>query len=235
MRLVQRTNACYDKAMAFTQFNKRVAGKLLSSPDTFAFTLMTLLLDLYDDAVFTTDPAVLFKNMEEDLDGKLIEDNENKINAAITVMTTDLALRDPGVFTAVAKAFSGEDIDDVIDDGKADVAAHACLWAAIEMGLLNGDTLDDVTDSMSNAVIAVMNDSLDNYGVDTEEEVSEEREEAEARVEDAVTEPYYRKACTLNLFALTKQLLRLEVSRHIIADMLQLYNHSMEELEEDNE
>ena len=218
--------------MPITQFNKRVAGKLLSSPDVFAFTLITLALDLYGDDIFTIDPALLFKNMEEDLDGKLTEDNENKINAALTVMTSDAALRNPEVFTAVARAFSGEDIDDIVDSGEADVAAHTCLWAAIEIGLLNGDTFDEVTDNMSEKVIETMNSSLDNYGTDDEPDSTEDAEE---NVENAVLEPYYRKACTLNLFALVRQLLELGVSRHTVADMLQLYNHSMEELEENNE
>lgn len=212
--------------MAMTQFKKDVAAKLLSDPDTFAFTLMVLALDLYDDEVFTDDPAVLFYNMEQDLGGKFSEDNENKLNAAITVMTTDAALRLPDVFSAVAAAFSGNDtpVDD-LDEHEID--AGQFLWAIVEIGLLNGESFDATSDKMSDAVITRINASLEDFAVDPEEEA-----EGDEIIDAALTEPYYRRIVTAHLLALIGQLSELGVAKHILGEMLQFYGHSMDELED---
>lgn len=221
--------------MATSKFKIDSVRKLLKQENTFAFTLMAIALDLYGDDVFTKDPAELFKDIEEDTKGNLCEENENKLNAAITVMTSDVALRDPEVFTAVAKSFSAEDIDDIVDgDPDDELGATEALWAIMEIGLLNDETFEATEEQMSRPVIDCINAAMDNEGIDLDEveaDDTETREEAEQDIEKAALEPYYRKACTLNLLELMRQLLSLGVSKDIVAAMLATYNHGIDELE----
>ena len=71
-------------------FKKSEAAKLLESDDAYAFVLMTILLPVFGDDLFTEDSAVLFADIEDYFDCHLSEESENRINAAITAMTTDL-------------------------------------------------------------------------------------------------------------------------------------------------
>ena len=221
--------------MATSKFKLNAVRQLLKAENTFAFVLMAIALDLYGDEVFTKDPLELFKDMEDDLTGKLSEENENKLNAAITVMTSDVALRDPEVFTAVAKSFSAEDIDDITDgEPDDDLGATEALWAIMEIGLLNDETFESIEEQMSRPVIDCINAAMDNEGVDLDalEDAEEEtREEAEQDIEKAALEPYYRKACTLNLLELMRQLASIGVPKTVIADMLDTFNRIIDELE----
>lgn len=221
--------------MATSKFKLNAVRQLLKAENTFAFVLMAIALDLYGDEVFTKDPLELFKDMEDDLTGKLSEENENKLNAAITVMTSDVALRDPEVFTAVAKSFSAEDIDDITDgEPDDDLGATEALWAIMEIGLLNDETFEAIEEQMSRPVIDCINAAMDNEGVDLDalEDAEEEtREEAEQDIEKAALEPYYRKACTLNLLEMMRQLASIGVTKTVIADMLATFNRSIDELE----
>lgn len=221
--------------MATSKFKLNAVRQLLKAENTFAFVLMAIALDLYGDEVFTKDPLELFKDMEDDLTGKLSEENENKLNAAITVMTSDVALRDPEVFTAVAKSFSAEDIDDITDgEPDDDLGATEALWAIMEIGLLNDETFEVIEEQMSRPVIDCINAAMDNEGVDLDalEDAEEEtREEAEQDIEKAALEPYYRKACTLNLLEMMRQLASIGVPKTVIADMLATFNRSIDELE----
>ena len=46
-------------------FKKSEAAKLLESDDAYAFVLMTILLPVFGDDLFTEDSAVLFADIED--------------------------------------------------------------------------------------------------------------------------------------------------------------------------
>ena len=70
-------------------YNMNVSRALLTSPDTYAFTLMCILLTKYDTEISEEEgTSVLFKDIEDDFNVHLSEEAENRINAAITVLTT---------------------------------------------------------------------------------------------------------------------------------------------------
>lgn len=211
------------------QLNKVEATKLLSSDNTFAFTLMVILLAAYDQDVFDENPVVLFNRIEDDFRVKLPEETENRINAALTAMTTDLFYTQFSTFKAITLALNEGDIGSIadgIDDDEEDINAAEILWAITEVGLLNGDTFSEIQEKLSDSVAARCNMLIDSEAED-EETINAETD----TIEEAIKEPYYQKYVTINLLELAQQLLRLNIASHIIEDLLKTYNRSLTELD----
>ena len=211
------------------QLNKVEAAKLLSSDNTFAFTLMVILLAAYDQDVFDENPVVLFNRIEDDFRIKLPEEAENRINAALTAMTTDLFYTQFSTFKAITLALNEGDIGSIadgIDDDEEELNAAEILWSITEVGLLNGDTFFEMQEKLSDSVAARCNMLIDSEAED-EETINTDTD----TIEEAIKEPYYQKYVTINLLELAQQLLRLNVSSPIIEDLLKTYNRSLTELD----
>lgn len=212
--------------MAF-KFKRDVASRLLASDDTFAFTLMTILLAEYDQEVFDENPVVLFNRIEEDFRTTLPEEAENRINAAITAMTTDLFYTQFSAFKAITLALNEGDLGDLVDgEDNEDLNAAELLWAITEVGLLNGDNFAETQEKLSESVAIGCNAIIDEEAED-EEEIAETTD----TITEAIKEPYYQQYVTINLLELAKQLAQLGVSTAIIEDLLKTYNRSLSEQE----
>lgn len=212
--------------MAF-KFKRDVASRLLASDDTFAFTLMTILLAEYDQEVFDENPVVLFNRIEEDFRITLPEEAENRINAAITAMTTDLFYTQFSAFKAITLALNEGDLGDLVDgEDTEDLNAAEILWAITEVGLLNGDNFAETQEKLSESVAIGCNAVIDDEAED-EEEIADNTD----TITEAIKEPYYQQYVTINLLELAKQLTQLGVSTTMIEDLLKTYNRSLNEQE----
>jgi hypothetical protein len=212
--------------MQVLKINKDAARKLLASDETFAFTLMTILLSYYGQDTFDENPVVLFKNLEEDFHITLPEESENRINAALTAMTTDLFYTQWDAFKTITIALNEGDIGDVEDEDDADdLSAPEILWSITEVGLLTGENFAGAESLLSDAVAAKCNEV-----VESEAEDSEVVEPETDTMEEAFVEPYYQKYVTANLMALARQLLSLGVPEGQVAELLAAHRRSIEEL-----
>jgi hypothetical protein len=208
------------------KLNKQAAEKLLASDETFAFTLMTILLAQYDQEVFDENPVVLFGRIENDFGIKLSEESENRINAALTAMTTDLFYTQFSAFKSITLALNEGDIGSMSDgEEEEDLNAAAILWSITEVGLLNGDNFNDTQEKLSDSVARGCNAIIDD-----EAEETEQVDEQVDTVQEAIKEPYYQQYVTINLLELAKQLLQLNAPKGVVSELLKTYNRSINEL-----
>lgn len=209
-----------------TQFNQAAAAKLLADDSTFATTLMVLCIDLYGDDVFTDDPVVLFKNLEEDLGGKLSEANEQKLQAAITCITTDLFQTNPQMFNKLCLALNTGDIGDEESDDSDDLDACKLLWSLTEVGLLTDQTYEQLEESMSDSVVNAFNEVIDNEAQDLEE-VDDDVD----TIEEALSTPYYKRYVVANILELARQLLSIGANQQVVAELLAEHRQSLESIQ----
>lgn len=198
--------------------------KLLRSPDTFAFVLMSILITKYDTQFLEEeDSSALFLDIKEDFGVKLPEENENRINAAIQVLISDLPLISFPVFRSCALAFAEGQIGD--EDDREDEELNTCelLWALYEISLLKGESVEEVQNSLSEEVVEKLNDVIDSEAEDEEDE-DETKAEGIADINEVARDPYYRRYVKASMEALVRQLDRLGVHPEICLEVLTTYN-----------
>jgi len=117
-------------------YDKRVAGELLEDPDTFATTLLTILLAAYGEGVMGWDPLEVYAAVKDDFRVVIPEENENRLNAIQLALTTGAFYSDPLAFRAIASALADGDIGDVATGVLEDLTVPEILWAVFEVGLL---------------------------------------------------------------------------------------------------
>lgn len=104
---------------------------LLRDPETHMTTLFVILHAAYGEDIYFEDPLVLFAQLEEDFNAELPIQAENRINAGLTTIPSDLFYRDPSVFQAVANTlYSGDLGDDIFLD---DLTLPEIMWAIFEV------------------------------------------------------------------------------------------------------
>lgn len=184
-------------------FKKSEAAKLLASDDAYAFVLMTILLPVFGDDLFTEDSAVLFADIEDYFDCHLSEESENRINAAITAMTTDLFFTNVNMFNAITLAFAEGDIGDIPEGIMETPDVGDMLWAVQEVSLLIGEPKE------SEEFQSLFSPSVTNYVSDMIASVAEDLEEVPDDVDtldEAFDEPYFDRVISENAAQMAKQL-----------------------------
>lgn len=184
-------------------FKKSEAAKLLASDDAYAFVLMTILLPVFGDDLFTEDSAVLFADIEDYFDCHLSEESENRINAAITAMTTDLFFTNVNMFNAITLAFAEGDIGDIPEGVMETPDVGDMLWAVQEVSLLIGEPKE------SEEFQSLFSPSVTNYVSDMIASVAEDLEEVPDDVDtldEAFDEPYFDRVISENAAQMAKQL-----------------------------
>lgn len=205
-------------------YNMEETKKLLSSPDTYAFTLMSILITKYDtDFLEEEDSSALFADIEEDFNIHLPEEVENRINAAIEVLTSDLPLIAFPVFKSVALSFAEGQIGD--EDDREDEELNTCelLWALYEISLLKGESVEEIENQLSEPVVDGLNKIIDSEAEDIEED-EESKEEGIEDINEVARDPYYRRYVRASMEELVKQLQSLGVSTEVCAEILMTYN-----------
>ena len=184
-------------------FKKSEAAKLLASDDAYAFVLMTILLPVFGDDLFTEDSAVLFADIEDYFDCHLSEESENRINAAITAMTTDLFFTNVNMFNAITLAFAEGDIGDIPEGVMETPDVGDMLWAVQEVSLLIGEPKE------SEEFQSLFSPSVMRYVGDMLASVAEDMDEIPDDVDtldEAFDEPYFDRVISENTAQMAKQL-----------------------------
>ena len=184
-------------------FKKSEAAKLLASDDAYAFVLMTILLPVFGDDLFTEDSAVLFADIEDYFDCHLSEESENRINAAITAMTTDLFFTNVNMFNAITLAFAEGDIGDIPEGVMETPDVGDMLWAVQEVSLLIGEPKE------SEEFQSLFSPSVMNYVGNMIASVAEDMDEIPDDVDEldeAFDEPYFDRVISENTAQMIKQL-----------------------------
>lgn len=184
-------------------FKKSEAAKLLASDDAYAFVLMTILLPVFGDDLFTEDSAVLFADIEDYFDCHLSEESENRINAAITAMTTDLFFTNVNMFNAITLAFAEGDIGDIPEGILETPDVGDMLWAVQEVSLLIGEPKEseEFQSMFSPSVMSYVGDMIASVAEDLEE-VPDDVDE----LDEAFDEPYFERVISENTAQMVKQL-----------------------------
>jgi hypothetical protein len=184
-------------------FKKSEAAKLLASDDAYAFVLMTILLPVFGDDLFTEDSAVLFADIEDYFDCHLSEESENRINAAITAMTTDLFFTNVNMFNAITLAFAEGDIGDIPEGVMETPDVGDMLWAVQEVSLLIGEPKES-EEFQSKFAPSVMN-YVGNMIASVAEDLEEVPDDVD-ELDEAFDEPYFDRVISENTAQMIKQL-----------------------------
>lgn len=184
-------------------FKKSEAAKLLASDDAYAFVLIAILLPVFGDDLFTEDTSILFADIEDYFDCHLSEESENRINAAITAMTTDLFFTNVNMFNSIALSFAEGDIGDIPDGILETPDVGDMLWAVQEMSLLIGEPKEseEFQSKFSPAVVAYINEKL----VTVAEDLDEVPDDVDT-LDEAFEVPYFERVIDENTAQLIKQL-----------------------------
>jgi hypothetical protein len=155
--------------------DKRAASALLREPDTLATTIHVILLtaypDLYGDPITgeePLDPLEIYARVLDDFNAVIPEEGENRINALLTAVPTDLFYQDPLAFQSVANALYTGDIGDLVEGFMDDLTVPEILWSIYEVGLNRGDEID-----FSPAVQRLIDAEIASEAQDMEEDVDE--------------------------------------------------------------
>lgn len=204
-------------------FKKSEAAKLLASDDTYAFVLIAILLPVFGDDLFTEDTSILFADIEDYFDCHLSEESENRINAAITAMTTDLFFTNVNMFNSITLAFAEGDIGDIPDGVMETPDVGDMLWAVQEMSLLIGEPKEseEFQSKFSPEVVSYINENL----ADVAEDLDEVPDDVDT-LDEAFEEPYFDRVIDENAAQMVKQLYMIGVDESKLIGYLEDSNLS---------
>ena len=123
-----------DKGLTKDSLNKKAVFTLLQDGDTFGFTLLVICLICYGEETFKVDPLVLYQFLKEDFGTELNDDNENKLNALITALTTNYFFKDLDVFKSICQTLTEGD-PGVFDPNFDEPTVIEILWGMYEVSL----------------------------------------------------------------------------------------------------
>lgn len=196
-------------------FKPAAVKELLRSKSTFAFVIMTILLSKYDTQIFEEETEVIAEQIKDDFQVDIPEEVENRLNAAINVLTTDLVFINFNVFKSVALAFAEGNIGNV--ENREDEELNVCeiLWTLNEIALLKGITVQEVKESLRPYVIDELNKIIDDEAEDLDE-VDEPEEEGVEAITEVSRDPYYWRYTVESLTELLDQLRKLGVGEGLL-------------------
>jgi len=116
------------------KLNRKEVFKALQDSETYGTVLHAICLKTYGDDLYTMDSIEVYQNLEDDYGTLPHQDNENKIMAMVTAVSTPLFYEDLEVFKATSKTLLGGD-PGVIDSSFDPPELIEVLWATYEVGL----------------------------------------------------------------------------------------------------
>lgn len=112
-----------------------VVAKILEEEDVYIPTLYVILAELYGDTLFEQEVALIFNDLEEFTGIPALPlDVENKINALLTLMTTDAFYEDRMAFIAICNTLNNGDPD--LDEWDMPTLEDV-FWAILETSFLD--------------------------------------------------------------------------------------------------
>lgn len=188
-------------------FDIRKAGDALADADTCATVLHMIILAAYKEEIYgdadldieAIDPIELWLRIQEDFHTTIPEENENKINALMLALSTDIFYRDPLAFNSICNALYSGDLGDLIEGYVEDLTIPEMLWGIYEVELNRDDRVP-----FSPAVTKFI-----------DEIISEEAEDKEELEEEEVI-PYYERFVNEMRQDMFTQMRRLGVAEQVI-------------------
>lgn len=143
-----------------SQLKKDQIRGFLLNPQTFATTLLTVIIDNYGAGALNADLGLVLDDLCSDYNiDRLPDVNSDKIGAIFTALTTDLFYTDWMTFNQTCEAFNDDPVHpDVIDPATPEQMA----WGVIEMAL-HEDPKDKP--DFSENVAAYVGTLLGSYGL----------------------------------------------------------------------
>jgi len=118
----------------------QVLRKVLTSEETFATTLLVLVIDQWGTEALEWSPTVLRMELEETFDVQLPQENLDKLVAGITIVTTDMFFKDVSRFIQLCNVLAGSPFDPEEFD-PAD--SLECAWGITEALMLSPPDEED--------------------------------------------------------------------------------------------
>lgn len=186
------------------RFDTDEVKKALEYKETFAIVLLAIALAYLpdgEDDMASIDVDRLVEELEERFDAKIPDENVNKLNAAVTLLTTDYIYTDINVLQAVALTLDDGDMGELATGGYEDVDVCQLLWAVMEDSLINGESFDDNLEKFDDNVSDWINTVISNEGYDADSDDS---------LEDVASHvPYYGRVVKGKLLLLIAQVRKL--------------------------
>ena len=110
----------------------------LVDESTFSTSLLVIAVDRYGLEALSWEPETLIRELEEDFNTQIPQSNRDKLNAIITILTTNSFYSDPLVFWQITKAINGESVSWLNEHDP--LTSDECAWAMIEISLNEGET-----------------------------------------------------------------------------------------------
>lgn len=115
--------------------DKTAVARLLNDVATLGTTLHVICLTAYGEEIYTLDILELLARLREDFGVELPEDNENKLQAMLTAVSTEAFHQDVQAFNTICNTLSSGDPGlDELDD----VTLPEMLWAMFEVEVNRG-------------------------------------------------------------------------------------------------
>lgn len=153
-------------------------AELLANPNTYATTFHVILLATLGEQFYSMDPVEIFSELESRFNCRIAEEGENRINALLTLMSSDVALQDPEAFQAVAQSLAGGEIGDAMDGLLDTLESLEVLWALYEL-TLNQEQEDEASPAVLRFIDEVLASENDEDGM---EGVQQDLEEMKVRL-----------------------------------------------------
>lgn len=138
-----------------------VLRELLTSRDTFATTLLVLVIDTYGPEAMEWSPQTLAMEIHDDFQVDLPQSNIDKIMAAIQLLTTNDFYQRLPMFNYLCNVLSGDPFDPSIFEP---ATAEEIAWAVVEAALLFPPEADE---SFTPEILAFIRKVLESDGVFT--------------------------------------------------------------------
>ncbi len=150
------------------RFDVKACAGLLREEDTLALPLITILLSAYGEELFVMDSVELYVDIEEDFNARMTESGENRVQAALMAMTTDMFYTDPLSTRSIALALYEGEIGDLVNGVLEEVELPEVVWSAYEIGLLRDDD-EEFSKEVQAWLDAMVQDTAEELNVDGQE------------------------------------------------------------------
>jgi hypothetical protein len=116
------------------KLNKKEIYKLLESSETYGTVLHAICMTLYGEEIYDIDSVELYARLGDDFGIYPHEDNESKLMAMITAISTPHFYQNVNVFESICKTLTSGD-PGVVELGLEDPTLLEILWGAYEVDL----------------------------------------------------------------------------------------------------
>lgn len=148
--------------MALITMRETEFKKVLENRDSFATTLLAVLLDEYSTDIFDWEPEALALQLKDDFHTHLTDVNSDKIWALIVAITTNQFFTNPEIFLNTCKALSHDEADFAMF---RPVTPEEMAWGVTEVLLNNPPDKNLGNDGFSEEVASMVGMLLTQQGV----------------------------------------------------------------------